>query len=106
MKKFLLSFFLTLVLGLVVGNWLLNHIEHLLPGATMVGLPFECHIIIIDTRLQPENTIVGGCPRLDGIRLWPLPIEKPWCEDCYEEFWKRPEPGQEIGARIPGLDDP
>ena len=31
---------------------------------------------------------------------------QPWAEDWYEEFRKRPEPGQEIGARIPGLDGP
>ena len=46
--------------------------------------------------------------------MWPLLVVQPWGEDCgdpgeqdrFEEFWKRPEPGQEIGARIPGLDGP
>jgi hypothetical protein len=40
------------------------------------------------------------------MRLWPLPVVQPWAEDWYGEFRKRPEPGQEKGARIPGLDGP
>ena len=30
---------------------------------------------------QPEQTLVLACPRIDAIRLWPLPLEQPWDED-------------------------
>ena len=29
---------------------------------------------------QPR-TLVLACPGVDAIRLWPLPVEKPWVED-------------------------
>ena len=38
-----------------------------------------------DTRPQPVNTLVLGCPRMDMFRLWPLPIQHTWFEDPWYE---------------------
>jgi hypothetical protein len=41
----------------------------------------RCELIYFDTKLQPLNTLVLACPRLDYFRLWPLPFQHPWFED-------------------------
>lgn len=58
-----------LIVGLVIENRLSVHREYLIPGAAKVNLPFECHLGFMDTRLQPEFTIVAGCPKMEGIWL-------------------------------------
>lgn len=40
-----------------------------------------CELWDIVPPSQPERTLVLACPRMDGIRLWPLPLQQPWVED-------------------------
>ena len=49
----------------------------------LVGL-FE--LDYYDNIVQPVRTFVLACPRMDMIRLWPLPVEQPWFED--NGMWK------------------
>jgi hypothetical protein len=76
-KAFWLSFLITLLLAL----FLASRIEQPLPGATSVKLIAGCWLDFLDTRFQPVFTVALACPGEDYIRLWPLPIKKPWSED-------------------------
>ena len=76
-KAIWLSFLITLLLVL----FLASRIEQPVAGATSVKLIAGCSLDVLDTRLQPVFTVALACPRTDYIRLWPLPIKKPWFED-------------------------
>ena len=78
---FLIAFFTTLILGYDVSG---IHIHESIPGATDIELVSRCKLVYFDTRLQPFNTLVLMCPRVDAIRLWPLPIIQPWFRDWWE----------------------
>lgn len=69
----------SLILNPYVPIRILNSIEML--SATDIPLIARCELIYIDTRLQPVNTLVLACPRMDMFRLWPLPMQHPWFED-------------------------
>jgi len=80
-RVFWLSFLITLVLAL----FLARRIERPIPGAIKIKLLAGCQIELLDTRLQPVFTVVLACPRVDGIRLFPLPVIQPFYEDWYEQ---------------------
>jgi len=79
---FLISFTATLIVGYVV---LSINVDQPVPGATEIELIHRCNLILFDTRLQPINTLVFGCPRMDMFRLWPLPMKHPWFEDWWDD---------------------
>jgi hypothetical protein len=76
--KFLLAFVLTL--SIAYGFLLLNTNE-IIPDAVSTKLPGRCEIIRFGRGLQSEYTIALARPRMDMIRLWPLPVQQPWFED-------------------------
>lgn len=57
--------------------------SELVPGATSYELIEDCELIHFGIRLQPTNTLALACPGMDMVRLWPLPIQKPWFEDWF-----------------------
>jgi hypothetical protein len=61
--------------------FLVSRIHVSVPGATEIELVTKCGLIYFDTRLQPVNTLVLACPRMDMFRLWPLPNQHHWFED-------------------------
>ena len=75
---FLVTLFLMLSLAT---TFFVSRNHESIPGATDIPLIVRCELIFFDTRLQPVNTLVFGCPRMDMFRLWPLPIKHPWFED-------------------------
>jgi hypothetical protein len=72
------------MLGLIA-IFLVSRIHESIPGATDIPLIARCELIYFDTRLQPVNTLIFGCPRMDMIRLWPLPIQHSWFEDWRDD---------------------
>jgi hypothetical protein len=40
-----------------------------------------CELWDIVPPSQPARTLVLACPHVDGVRLWPLPVQQPWVED-------------------------
>lgn len=50
-------------------------------NANAIRLVDECVIEDIFPPLQSTRTFVLACQGTDAIRLWPLPVEKPWLED-------------------------
>jgi hypothetical protein len=79
---FLGIFFVTLSLAC---GFLVYRIHESIPGATDIPLIARCELIYFDIRLQPVNTLMLACPRMDYIRLWPLPIKQPWFEDWWDD---------------------
>ena len=75
---FILAFGISLALGYA---FLASRTSEGVPGATSLKLVARCELIYFDTRLQPVHTLVLACPRMDMIRLWPLPVQRPWFED-------------------------
>ena len=57
-------------------------------GVTSIGLVRGCELDVYDNTLQPAATVVPGCPGVDYMRIWPLPVVRPW----EEEWWKKPMP--------------
>lgn len=76
-KVFWLSFLITLLLAV----FLVSRVEQPLPGATSIKLMAGCQVDLLDSRLQPVLTVALSYPGVDYIRLWPLPVLKPWYED-------------------------
>jgi hypothetical protein len=75
-KVFLLLFLVVLsLIALVIARSL-----HPIPGVTEIKLLVGCQLEYFDTTAQPVSTLVLSCPRVDSIRLWPLPILQPWFE--------------------------
>jgi hypothetical protein len=48
----------------------------LLPGCRV-----SCKLCDVLPTTQPVRPLVLACPRVDAIRLWPLPVQQPWEED-------------------------
>ena len=80
---FVLSFLITFLLGL---GLLTIRIYQPIDGVTALRLVGRCQLEYFDTTLQPINTLVLSCPKMDMIRLWPMPVVHPWFEDWYEEI--------------------
>lgn len=78
---FLISFTLTLTLAF---GFLWLRTKETIPGAVSTELPGRCEIIQFGIGLQPVYTVALACPRMDMIRLWPLPVQQPWFEDRME----------------------
>ena len=74
----ILLFVITVALGYA---FLESRTHEIIPGATTFELVGRCDLTFYDTRLQAVDTVTFGCPRMDSIRLWPLPIQHPWFED-------------------------
>ena len=82
MKRRLLIFSVSFLLTFSLAySFLLSSKREIIPGAVSIELPGRCEIIQIAQGLQPEFTIVIACPRMDMMRLWPLPVIQPWFED-------------------------
>jgi hypothetical protein len=81
LTAFLMAFVATLILGYAIFG---INIHKSIPGATDIEIGRGCELVYLDTRLQPFNTLVLMCPRVDAIRIWPLPIIQPWSEDWWE----------------------
>jgi len=45
-----------------------------------IRLVAGCELWDIVPPSQPTKTLILACPKTDAIRLWPLPIERPWFE--------------------------
>ena len=85
MKRFVLVFLATFFIALCIATvFFVSRIHESITGATDIPLIARCELIFFDTRLQPVNTLVFGCPRMDMFRLWPLPIQHPWFEDWWD----------------------
>ena len=50
-------------------------------GITAMDLPGNCQIQYYIPPAQPVKTLVLTCPRMDMMRLWPLPVQQLWFED-------------------------
>ena len=50
-------------------------------GARGYPIAAGCEIIVFGKGLQPITTVAFACPGTDLVRLWPLPVVKPWFED-------------------------
>jgi len=80
---FVIAFLITFLLAY---GLLFIRIHKPIDGVTVITLNARCQIEYYDNTLQPINTLVLSCPRMDMIRLWPLPVVHPWFEDWYEEI--------------------
>jgi hypothetical protein len=86
MKRMVVVLTLTLFITLCLGNiYFVSRMHESIPGATGIPLIARCELIYFDSILQPVNTFVLACPRMDMFRLWPLPIQHPWFEDPWYE---------------------
>ena len=77
------AFLAGLLLGILVGLpaiFMATRVSRPLAGQISIKLVARCQIDILDTTLQPVNTILLNCPRVDSIRLWPLPVQMRWME--------------------------
>jgi hypothetical protein len=63
-----------------------------MPETITIELTGRCALIHLDTTLQPVNTLVLTCSKLDMIKLWPLPVEQPWLEGG----WGKPSGNRDI----------
>ena len=87
MRKNVIVFVLSFLITFLLGYGLLNVNSYRpVEGVTALRLVGRCELEYFDTTLQPTNTLVLSCPRMDMIRLWPLPVVHPWFEDWYEEI--------------------
>jgi hypothetical protein len=68
---------LVAVLTLIFLHWLLFQGHRVVPG--VVSRPFEpCDVSWFENK---GGVLVLGCPHMDMLKLWPLPLEQPWFED-------------------------
>lgn len=77
--------FLIILLGLILAGLIALRTYQRIPGVVAVRLLAGCEVEIYDSSVQPVSTIVLACPRVDSIRLWPLPVLQPWYEDPLPE---------------------
>ena len=76
MKRQVLIFLVAFVLTFSIAyGFLLFASSVNIPGAVITKLPGRCEIIQFGRGLQPVYAIVLGCPRMDMMRLWPLPVK-------------------------------
>jgi hypothetical protein len=86
MNRRIVILILTLFVNLSMAYFfLVSRTHESIPGATNMELFGRCDLVLIDTRLQPFNTLVLNCSGVDSIRLWPSPIQQPWAEDWWEK---------------------
>ena len=82
MKRKVLVFTITFVITFSLAfSYLWLRTEERIPGTVTTKLPVRCEIVQFGLNLQPVFTIALACPRMDMIRLWPLPVQQPWFED-------------------------
>jgi hypothetical protein len=74
------------VLLLVGYSLLFLRASEIVPGAISYMLVGRYELIHYDERLQPFPTFILTCPRMDMIRIWPLPVIQLWDEDWWEKF--------------------
>ena len=60
--------------------------DNSIPGAISTNLPGHCEIIQFGRGSQFVYMIVLARPKMDMIRLWPLPVKKPWFEDGWRQI--------------------
>jgi hypothetical protein len=77
LKVFFLAFLTTILLVFLLAS----RAEEIIPGVTAVRLVTGCQVEFYDIHTQPVFTTVLACPRVDSIRLWPLPFLQPWYEE-------------------------
>jgi hypothetical protein len=86
MKRRVLFFLVTIFVKITLAfGFLLSRTHLSIPGATDIELLARCELTYFDTRLQPMNTLILACPRMEMIRLWPLPIKQTQFEDWWKE---------------------
>ena len=98
LKKLTLILFAAVIAFFVIYSWLICQSSMLIEGALQVKLINRCDLEIYDKPLQPFRTVVISCPRMDMIRVWPLPIQHPWFED-----WWEPVEGLENAGILPSI---
>jgi hypothetical protein len=76
-KVFFLAFLATVLLMLLLAS----RISRYESGVTEIKLVAVCQVEFYDIHTQPVFTTVLACPRIDSIRLWPLPFLRPWYEE-------------------------
>ena len=82
MNKRVLVWFTIFILGILLGQLLLNiRVDYSIEGARILPLAMRCELWILEKPFYSEKTIALACPRIDLIRLWPLPMIQPWDED-------------------------
>jgi len=86
-NKNLLLFVLSFLITVAVTTLLMS--LRVDSGMVKVLLPAGCQVEYYSRQLQPVETVVFGCPRMDGIRLWPWPIQQPWFEDSIRDVRDR-----------------
>jgi hypothetical protein len=78
MRRNLIAFLISFTAPLIVGYIVISiNIDQSVPGATEIELIGRCNLIYFDTRLQPVNTLVFGCPRMDMFCCGPFLYNTP-----------------------------
>ena len=98
LKKLTLLLFAAVIAFAVLYTWLISQSSTPVEGVLQVRLINRCKLDIYDKPLQPFRTVVISCPRMDMIRVWPLPIQHPWFED-----WCEPVEGLENARVLPNV---
>jgi hypothetical protein len=94
-KIFFLAFLVTVFMVLL----LTSRITRPISGVIEVKLVAGCQVEFYDIHTQPVFTTVLACPRVDSIRLWPLPFLQPWYE---EPIFPAGSKEANVGIRMPG----
>ena len=76
----------TALITMVLTLALTSRIGKTIPGVFRIELVNTCQMDFFDTTVQPMRHVIYSCPRMDSIRLWPLPVLQPWYEDWYEYY--------------------
>jgi hypothetical protein len=71
----------------VLLHWLLFQGQESVPGVITRPLG-PC---VVDWFENKGGVLVLGCPHMDMLKLWPLPMEQPWWEDLPVR------PGEKVG---------
>ena len=58
----------------------------LVDGVTAIRLGRGCEVWYFAQPAQPVSTFALACPRMDLMRLWPLPVMQPWSEDTSDKL--------------------
>lgn len=76
---------LLLLLPVLIGLLLVFNIERRTPQITVVKLIARCQLELYEPPAQPTYSVCLSCPRVDTIRLWPLPMIYPFFEDWHDQ---------------------
>jgi len=60
--------------------------NYTLDGARILPLIGKCEVWILEEPVQPEVTYALACPKIDLIKLWPLPISYSWDESSNNQY--------------------